>query len=295
MQMDFRVYQLLYANDLTDHGQELFDYLRGLSKMPGEHGFEYCITNEIDFSENIISFCFSEEHESNVTSVDDEKNSFSPDVSPYLNTFYAIDLQEKRMLVHHRDYPPNNLDRDKNLVRVGIILEQAFQDIYHSAFNYVKTTVDVTDDQFIEVFENNRITLLRVKLFNTGRRIIDGTQIFEENYLNNYWIQGFEADESDTYEVTLKAPGKTGEGDLRNSPIARSLINMVTKEIIELNYWTDEEGSHSNIMSRTDLKKFRIRGINKDTPSITAINTISNEVYRRRPEIRRYRAINDLE
>lgn len=292
MQMDFRVYQLLYANDLTRNGQALFDYLRGLTKIPGEHGFEHCITNEITYSEDIITFCFSEEHAPNLTSVDDDKNSYSPDVAPYLNTFYALDLQEKRMLIHHRDYPPANLGRDKNLVKVGLILDAAFQRIYNSPFNYINTAVELNDDDFLNVFNNNRITLLRVKLFNAGRRIVEGTTIFENPDLNRSWIEGFESDESDTYEVILKAPGRTGEGDLRNSPIAKSLINMVNKQITELNYWTDD-GADS--MSRTDLKRFRINGINKDTNPITAIDTITNEVYRRRAEIRRFRAVDDFE
>ncbi|MEH6942967.1 hypothetical protein, partial [Bacillus sp. JJ722] len=240
---------------------------------------------------SIITFCVSEEYAPNITSVDDEKNTFSPEVAPYLNTFYSLDLQEKRMLIHHRNYPPSNLEKQINMVRAGLLLEGAFQEIYNSPFNYINTSREFDDEDFLRVFNNNRITLLRVKLYNTGRRIIDGTQIFEDTNLNDYWIQGFDSDSSDTYEITLKAPGKNGEGDLRNSPIAKSLINMVTKDILELNYWEDNE---SNKMSRSDVQRFRIRGINKDTDPITAIETIKSEVYRRRAEVRRFRAIEEM-
>ncbi|MFX0572881.1 MULTISPECIES: hypothetical protein [Bacillus] len=292
MHMDFRVYQLISANDLTLRTNELFEYLRGVAKLPGEYGFEYCITNEIDVTENIITFCFSEEHAPNVNSVDEDKNSFAPDVAPYLNTFFALDLQEKRMLVQHRNYPPTNLNKDQTMSRVGMILEEAFQNIYGSVYNIQNTQRTVDDEDFVRVFENNRVTLLRVKLFQNGRRIINGTQIFDDNDLNNYWIQGFESDASDTYEVILKAPGKTGEGDLRDSPIARSLLNLARKEILELNYW-DEEGS-SDTMARTDLKRFRVRGINKDSDPIAAVHAIYREIYARRDEVRRFRVMEDL-
>ncbi|CAF1772462.1 hypothetical protein NRS6084_03893 [Bacillus subtilis] len=292
MHMDFRVYQLLFANDLTSKTTELFDFLKNVAKLPGEHGFDYCITREIDETDNIITFCFSEEHAPNVNSVDDERNSYSPEVAPYLNTFVAIDLQEKRMLVQHRNYPPTNLDKDKTMVRIGMILEEAFQNIYNSVFNYQNTKRTINDEDFLNAFNDNRVTLLRVRLFQTGRRIIDGTQIFQDENLNNHWIQGFEADESDMYEVILKAPGKSGEGDLRNSPIAKSLLNLAMKEIIELNYW-GEEGSDT--MTRADLKRFRVKGINKDTDPITAINAICGEVLRRRNEVRRFRVIEDLD
>lgn len=288
MQMDFRVYQLTYDGDLISSQGDLFSRLRELAKIPGEFGFEYCITREVTIDDSIITFCLSEEYAPNITSVDDERNSFLPDVSPFMNTYVALDLQEKRMLVQHRDYPANNLDRNQSFIRVTNVLDEAFQEIYNSAFNYLDTNRDVDDDDFLRVFENNRITNLRVKLFDTGRYIINGTQIFEEDEdLNNKWIDGFNSDESGTYEIVLKAPGRGGEGDLRYSPIARSLLNLVTKEIVELNYWDEDSGS--NTMSRTDLKKFRISGINRDTQTITAIETISNEIYRRRQEIRNFR------
>jgi|HigsolmetaAR204D_1030405.scaffolds.fasta_scaffold05226_5 hypothetical protein len=294
MHMDFRVYQLTYAGDLVARGTEFYQALSRLSKVPGEHGFEYCITNELDFEENIITGCLSEEYAPDIVSVDDDRNSYIPDVAPYLNTFFAIDLQEKRMIVQHRDYPPNNLDRQQSMTRLSLLISNAFEPVYRSQFNYVVTYREATDEDFIEIFnDDNRVTLLRVKLFDTGRFLPEDAEIFDgADELNRHWIEGWNADESDMHEIVLKAPGRGGNGDLKKSPIAISLLNLPRKEILELNYWT---GEGQQTMSRTDFKKFRIRGINIYSQVITAIATISREVYRRRDELRNFRLIQDLE
>ncbi|MEZ2659299.1 hypothetical protein [Aneurinibacillus aneurinilyticus] len=291
MHMDFRVYQLTYPDDLTEQGQALYDYLRNVAKIPGEHGFEYCITNENGFNENIIVGCFSEEYAPNINSVDDDKNLYVPDVAPFLNTFFAIDLQEKRMLIQHRDYPAANLNRDQTLTRLSIILNAAFENIYNSVFNYIRTNREVNDDEFINVFNDHRITLLRVKLFENGRLLRADAEIFDNREINRNWIDGWNTDASNMHEIVLKAPGRGGDGDLRESPLAVSLINLPIKEIIEINYW-DEGGSET--MSRTDFRKFRIRGIDRYTLPITAVDAIENAVYNRRDEVRRFRAIQDL-
>ncbi|MED2941054.1 hypothetical protein P4282_00935 [Bacillus swezeyi] len=83
-----------------------------------------------------------------------------------------------------------------------------------------------------------------------------------------------------------------------NGPVEEPIENPSDEFIIsiifeKLNYWGDKGGSET--MARTDLKRFRIRGINKDSDPITAVNTISGEVYRRRDEIRQFRGIQDLD
>lgn len=83
MQMDFLVYQLIFSGDLTEKGENLYRYLRDLAKIPGEHGFEYCITREIEYQNHIITGCLSEEYPPDINSVDDERNVYIPDVSPF--------------------------------------------------------------------------------------------------------------------------------------------------------------------------------------------------------------------
>ena len=292
MQMDFKVYQLIYAGNLTTRGELLYDYLRGLAKIPGEHGFEYCITSEIEYQNNFICGCLSEEYPPTINSVDEDKNVYVPDVSPYLNTFFVLDLQEQRMLIQHREYPAPNLDRHQSRVRLATILSSGFDHVYNAQFDYVDTNRDVTDDEFIEVFNQNRITLMRVKMFPQGRLLRENTAIFEEEKLNAAWIEGWNTDESETHEIVLKAPGRNGTGDLRRSPIANSLISLPVKEILELNYWDEDRGSES--MSRTDLRKFRITGIDRHTQPITAIDHIINDLRNRRAELRRFVAFQAL-
>ncbi|WP_049827350.1 hypothetical protein [Paenibacillus maysiensis] len=293
MHMDFRVYQIIYAGDLVSKGHELFQYLRELAKIPGEQGFEYCITSEVDYQGNIIGGCLSEEHSPDINSVDDNKNVFVPDVAPYLNTYFALDLQEQRLLVQHRDYPATNLSRQQAMSRLGTIINGGFQHIYGSEFNYVTTNREISEEEFIEVFHENRITSLRVKILPQGRLLSPSVHIFNESNVNENWIEGWNSDTSQTHEVLLKAPGRGGEGDLRNSPIAISLINLPTKEILELNYWSEEDGAET--MSRTDLKKLRVQGIDKRTQPITGIDRLLIDLINRRDELRRFIAIQRLE
>lgn len=293
MSMDFKVYQVIYAGELIQNGQELFQHLRDLAIVPGEHGFEYCITNEIDYQDDIICGCISEEHPPDISSVDDDKNVFVPEVAPFMNTYFAIDLREKRLLIQHREYPANNLNRQQTLVRLATLISDGFQEVYGRQFDYVTTNRDVNDDEFIQVFYNNRITHLRVKILPQGRLLSQDTQIFEENDINSAWINGWNADTSETTEIVLKAPGRGGIGDLRESPIAISLINLPVKEILELNYWNDEDGVER--MSRTDLRKFRIDGIDRRTQPITGIEHILLDLSNRRDELRRFIAFQNLE
>lgn len=292
MQMDFKVYQLTYAGDLTKKGQTVYEYLRRLAKIPGEHGFEYCITSEVDYQSNLICGCLSEEYPPNINSVDDDRNVYVPDVSPYLNTFFVIDLSEKRLLVQHREYPAPNLDRHQTLVRLVSILKTGFERIYNAEFDYVDTNRDVTDEEFIDVFYNNRITLMRVKIFPHGRLLRDSASIFEDEHLNQTWIEGWNSDESEMHEILLKAPGRSGTGDLRESPIAISLLNLPVKEILELNYWNEDDSAE--YMSRTDLKKFRVRGIDRHTQPITAIDHLLTDIRQRRHELRKFIAFQPL-
>ncbi|PEQ47809.1 hypothetical protein CN468_19970 [Bacillus cereus] len=291
--MDFRVYQVIYPDDLTQHGQALYEFLGAMAKQPGEHRFEYCITNDIDYSNDIITFCLSEEYQSNISSVDDNKNAYVPEVSPYLSTCVALDLQEKRLLVQHRDYPPDNLSKDTNMTRLSLMLNQAFESVCNAIFNYLDTSREADDEDFAHIFRHYRVTMLRVKLFETGRYISEETQLFDNEVTDEHWKRGWAEDGSSMHEVILKAPGRGGEGDLRESPIAKSLINLVRKDVMEINYWDDDGVSES--LSRADFRRFSIAGINIHTLAITAIQTISNEVYNRRGEVRRFIATREFE
>ncbi|MET1123075.1 hypothetical protein ABWU59_29590 [Priestia megaterium] len=290
--MEFRVYQLLYADSLIEESQSLYNYLQRMAKLPGEFGFDYCITNNVDFSNNVITFCFSEEYASDVNSVDDEKNLFTPDVSPYINTIMALDLQEKRLIVQNRDYPANNLNKHQTMTRMGLMLNNAFENVYNAVFNYIDTDREVLEEEFERAFENYRVSLLWVKVPNNRRFIPNYERIHEDDLLNENWITGWNQDQSDVQEILLKAPGRGGNGDLRLSPVARSLIKMFGSEVKQIDYWDDEENHYS--ISRDSLRRFVIRGVNLRTQPITVIDRLSVEIQARRDELRNFRGVEDL-
>lgn len=293
--LDFKVYQVTAAIDLTSRGRELFNLLKSQNKFTGEQGLKFCITQELDFDENVITGCFSEEYLTNISSNDEDKATFVPEVEPYLNTFFAFDLQEKRIILENRRYPANNLKKDQTRIRLFTIIKDCFEEIYNAEFDYLNTHRNVDDDDFIHIFRTNRVSMLKVRLSTNGRLLSSSTKIFNEDdeLLNSKWVQGWNSDQSGMHEIILKAPGKGGDGDLSKSPIALSLLNLPVKEIVEINYW--DENETSGTMSRTDLRRFRIEGINLHTLPISAISEISREVYLRRVELRSFKFIEDLE
>ncbi|QOQ56877.1 hypothetical protein J6B42_10620 [Bacillus velezensis] len=290
--MEFRVYQLTYANDLTENGGALHEYLASMAKLPGEHGFEYCITSEIDYDDHVITFCFSEEFASDVSSVDDEKNIYTPDVAPYINTIMALDLREKRFLVQNRDYPANNLKKDLTMTRIRLMLNEAFENTYNSVFNTLDTDREVNENEFIHLFENNRVSALWVTIPNNYRVLPEHEQIFEDEAINRNWIEGWNNDHSKMHEILLKAPGRGGEGDLRHSPIAKSLLNMVGAYVKQINYWDENDKSHE--VSRNSLMRFVVNGINIRSLPVTSIDRLSLEIRNRREELREFRASDEI-
>ncbi len=72
------------------------------------------------------------------------------------------------------------------------------------------------------------------------------------------------------HEILLKAPGRGGEGDLRHSPIAKSLLNMVGAYVKQINYWDENDKSHE--VSRNSLMRFVVNGINIRSLPVTINN-----------------------
>ncbi|KKK10351.1 MULTISPECIES: hypothetical protein [Bacillus] len=290
--MEFRVYQMTYNNDLTTKTNDLYEFLKSYGRQHGERGYYYTITNEIDEENHVITFSFSEEHDSNINSLDEENNSYAPDVEPCINTIMALDLREKRFLVQNRDYPADNLKKETTMTRIGLILEDAFQEVYNSEFNYLDTDKEIDEGTFKEAFENHRVSHLWVRFPGVRRFLHETATIFAEDDLNTQWIEGWNKDESGMHEILLKAPGRGGDGDLRNSPIAKSIMNMFGAEVKQLDFW-DEEGKFHKI-SISSLKRFVVSGIDHRTLVITAIQHTSLAIRNRRTELRDFIATRDL-
>ncbi len=118
----------------------------------------------------------------------------------------AIDFQEKRLLVQNRDYPANTLNKQQTMTRVGLLLNEGFEKIYNSVFNYLDTDKQIFDNDFTPLFENNRVSLLWATIPNHGRFIPEGEKIFEDDTIDNQnWIKGWNSDESDVFEVLNKS------------------------------------------------------------------------------------------
>ncbi|MEE4566811.1 hypothetical protein V2U94_04140 [Paenibacillus polymyxa] len=288
MYIDFDVFQISFSGDMIVHEDALLEKLKSMSRIPGEYGYDYCITKDIDSENHLICGCFSEEHPPITTSVNEEDLSYIPDeIPPYLNTYFAIDLREHRVLIQHRIYPAPTLKRDQTLIRLHGIIREAFEEVYGVQYLEVKTGRPVDDELFLDIFTNNRITYLDVRLYPHSK--IDGTiNVFEDEELDKKWAQGWNKDSSDAHQIILKAPGKGKSGDLRESPIAKTLVKLNTKDILQINYW--DANNQFGTLSRSGLERFRVSDIDKNTLTVTAIQHILVDIPSRREELRGFKA-----
>lgn len=287
MSMDFVVFQIATPDDLLEREREFMDFLANYPRQQEDRDLYFCITNDISTQNSIITGNISQEHLPLTDSVDEEKAVYEPEDTPSLHTFFAIDLQEKFLLLQYRDYSPKTLDKDITRNRLARVLNEAFLAVYFQQINLVPTEKEYNEEELLNLFNEYRVSYLRVRIGEHRRLIPNETTIFEETNLNNSWIQAWNSDESNTDVVILKAPGKTGEGDLRNSYLARTLLSLPSKDIEELIYW-DRAGKQHKI-NKNGFKRFKLSDIDLYTHPITAIDYITTQITQRRDELELFR------
>ncbi|MGG1639845.1 hypothetical protein ACIFQM_00840 [Paenibacillus sp. NRS-1782] len=287
MSMDFVVFQIGTADDLTPREGEFYKFLSNFPRQEEDRGLHFCITNDLSIQNSIITGNISQEHLPLTDSVDEEKAVYAPEDIPSLHTFFAIDLQEKFLLIQYRDYSPKTLDKDVTRNRLSRVLNAAFIEVYHQQINLIPTEKEYDEEELLRLFNEYRVSYLRVRIGEHRRLLRDEAKIFDDPSLNDNWIQAWNEDASNTNVIILKAPGQTGEGDLRTSPLAKTLLSIPSKDIEELIYW--DRAGRQNKVNKSGFKRFKVNDIDLYTHPITAIDYISAQISQRRSEIELFR------
>ncbi|MGE6576249.1 hypothetical protein ACQKFM_15135 [Paenibacillus xylanexedens] len=289
MSMDFVVYQIATPDNLVSKESEFFEFLSTYPIQQEERELYYCITQDLTMENSIITASLSQEHSPLTDSFDDEKQLYPPGDTPAIHTFFSFDLREKFLLLQLRDYSPSNLDKDITRNRLMRILNEAFIAVYSQQINAIPTEKEYNQDELIDLFNENRVSMLRVRIGDSARLLRSNTIIFDDESLNSAWTRAWNEDESNTHEVTLKAPGRNGEGDLRRSPYAKTLLEVPTKDIEELFYWDDAGKQHK--VTKNGFKRFKVNDIDLHAHPISAIGYISSQLYARRDELNEFRVL----
>lgn len=284
--MDFKVMQLTMAENFTKKEREFAEYLRN-SPIGLEGNLEYGISNDVLLEDHIIVGCLTEEYNPRQFTMDQNKTVIPiTNIDPFERTFFALDFATRMLLVEFREYPPDELDREQALQRLTSYLTRAFDSIYRVQFNYMNTIQPHTDDYFSHFIENFPVTMIRVKLGEVGRLLPRQNEVFIDPTLALNWADGWNEDDSRTYEYIVKAKK---DGDLKSSPTVRTLLQLPGKEIQEIKYI--DENNRIRHIQRNKFERFEIANLNTNGDNITIYNTILTYIRNNRDHLRTFRAI----
>lgn len=288
--MDFKVYQLFEEINYTGKENDLRDYLVNSDFFEGDHGLNYVVNNDVELSNGILTGTISEEFIPNSYSVDDNKSiSVMDDIEPYERTFFAYDFNTRAFLVQNRRYSPTNLKPGKTLNRLIEIFGDAFANVFNSGFTLIPVLLPEGNDLFITLFSNHRVVELKVVNLNERTTFRDDVELSEDEEENRAIIKLWNEDQSLMDSITLKS---TAEGDLNDNIFAHAALSSPNAIIDKIKYFDPEEDGFVT-KTRSSFDKFPIPNLDRNVESITAFQTIINEINQNRPILRRMRQIRD--
>jgi len=286
--MDFKVYQVFEEIDFTGGEGVLRDYLVDSDFFEGDHGLKYLINNDVELENGVLTGTISEEFLPNSYSVDDDKSiSVMDDIEPYERTFFAFDFNTRAFLIQNRRYSPTNLKPGKTLNRIIEIFSDAFNNVFSSGFTLIPVLLPEGNDLFIRLFNTHRVVELKVIKLNERRSFNEQDDLSEDEDENTAIKRLWNEDESLMDSITLKT---TSEGDLNDSIFAIAAINSQGAIIDKIKYFDPEEDGYVTT-TRSSFDKFPIPSIDRNVESITAFQTIINEVNLNRTILRRMRQL----
>jgi hypothetical protein len=225
-----------------------------------------------------------------VIDVDDNKTiSVMDDIEPYERTFFAFDFSTRAFLVQNRRYSPANLNPGKTLNRLIEIFGYAFAHIFNSGFTLIPVLLPEGNDLFVTLFNNHRIVELKISNLNERRVLNNDIELSEDEEENKAIKKLWNEDGSFMDSITIKT---TAEGDLNDNIFAIAAINSPGAVIEKIKYFDPEEDGFVT-KNRSSFDKFPIPSLDRNVESITAFQTIINEVNRNRTILRRMRQIRD--
>jgi hypothetical protein len=288
--MDFKVYQVFEDINYAGRESALRDYLIRSNFFEGDHGLNYVITNDVELENGVLTGTISEEFIPNSYSVDDNKSiSVMDDIEPYERTFFAFDFNTRAFLVQNRRYSPANLKPGKTLNRIIEIFSDAFANVFDSGFNLIPVLLPEGNDLFITLFNNHRVVELKVANLDERTTFNEEVELSEDEDENLAIKRLWNDDTSHMDTITIRT---TAEGDLNDNIFAHAALSSPNAVIEKIKYFDPEEDGFVT-KTRSSFDKFPIPNLDRNVESITAFQTIINEVSLNRTILRRMRQIRD--
>lgn len=284
--MDFKVFQLFEQINYENREHLLANYLRELDFFDAGQNLRYLVNNDVEVDRGVLVGSLSEEFIPNAYGINEDKSIRNLDeFEPYERTLFAFDFSSRAFLVQNRKYSPKNLDPGKTLTRIQAILNNAFQEVFKSNFNIIPTVLPEDNELFLRLFNVHRVTEILVNKLNERNQL--EAQVTEDNVFNQQFVNYWNNDDSHMDMVHIKT---TSEGELNNNPIVLAAIHSPNAIIDKIRYFDPEEDKIIGV-SRSQLDKFVVNDVDKETESVTAFEQIITQVNENRRILRRLRQI----
>ncbi|MFE4428782.1 hypothetical protein ACFRH9_17030 [Peribacillus butanolivorans] len=284
--MDFKVFQLFEQINYENREHLLANYLRELDFFDAGQNLRYLINNDVEVDRGVLVGSLSEEFIPNAYGINEDKSIRNLDeFEPYERTLFAFDFSTRAFLVQNRKYSPKNLDPGKTLTRIQAILNNAFQEVFESNFNIIPTVLPEDNELFLRLFNVHRVTEILVNKLNERNQL--ESQVAEDIAFNQQFVNYWNNDDSHMDMVHIKT---TSEGELNNNPIVLAAIHSPNAIIDKIRYFDPEEDKIIGV-SRSQLDKFVVNDVDKETESVTAFEQIITQVNENRRILRRLRQI----
>lgn len=284
--MDFKVFQLFEQINYENREHLLANYLRELDFFDAGQNLRYLINNDVEVDRGVLVGSLSEEFIPNAYGINEDKSIRNLDeFEPYERTLFAFDFSTRAFLVQNRKYSPKNLDPGKTLTRIQAILNNAFQEVLESNFNIIPTVLPEDNELFLRLFNVHRVTEILVNKLNERNQL--EAQVAEDIAFNQQFVNYWNNDDSHMDMVHIKT---TSEGELNNNPIVLAAIHSPNAIIDKIRYFDPEEDKIIGV-SRSQLDKFVVNDVDKETESVTAFEQIITQVNENRRILRRLRQI----
>ncbi|MGG3651968.1 hypothetical protein ABES36_10945 [Bacillus pseudomycoides] len=286
--MNLKVYQIIQLPGEETLWNQVVQKLGNLEFFPGEHNLKYCVNKEYLFENGVFVGALHEEYIPDQTSVGSDREERAIDnIEPWERTIFAIDFNNRKLLIQQRDYSPKNLSRTTARTRITGILDMIWQEVFEAEFNYIMTNLFLGNDYFIKNFvENTKV--LGAKLRYNEKHGWTVTDIYDGSKFDDSWKDMWNSDNSHLNEIVLRA--RAG-GDLNDSPLFKLALSPGGLEIESITYYDPQEDKPKT-ESRAAFDLIEVPDVTKRTEILTTLSQTHKHIFENTRKLRELRAIN---
>lgn len=286
--MNLKVYQIIQMQNEEVLWNQVVQKITNMGFFPGEHNLRYCVNKDFNFENGVFVGALHEEYIPDQTTIGSDREETSIDnMEPWERTMFAIDFNNRKLLIQQRDYSPKNLSRTTARARITGVLDAIWQEVFEAEFNYIMTNLMLGNDYFIKNFvERTRVLGAKLKYNEKHGWVVN--QIYDGSPFEESWKDMWNNDDSHLHEIVLRA---RGGGDLNNSPLFKLALSPGGLEIESITYY-DSQDDKPKTESRASFDLIEVPDVTKRTEILTALHQTHKYILENQRKLADLRAIN---